>query len=209
VIALIGIAILDRCNKILSSVQLLRRRFLGDPPTTGTVKNPNLAFEFFSIKEKIAPLFFMPLAHTAGEIKRMYDMVAKEFEETLEVWRSCERSEMEAFAARNPPDGRAFPPSDNLRRALKAWSLARHKANVIEGWTNLFAETYVGLLSGKITLGDAEERLKGVDSLSLRMRDHSEVEKIFHSWSSNWDADRWKRRWNHLREMERWKRTAK
>jgi len=48
-----------------------------------------------------------------------------------------------------------------------------------------------------------------VDSMSLRMRDPSEVEKIFHSWSSNWDVDRWKRRLNHLREMERWKKTAK
>jgi len=182
---------------------------MGESPATGTGQHPNLAFEFFSIKEKIAPLFFMPLAYTAGEIKRMYDRVAMEFEESLEIWRNYERSEMENFAARNPPDGRAFTPSDNLRRALKAWSLERHKANVIEGWTNLFTQTYVELLSGKITLGDAEERLKCVDSLSLRMRDHSAVEKIFHSWASNWDADKWKKRLNHLREIERWKKTAK
>ena len=182
---------------------------MGESPATGTVRHPNLAFEFFSIKEKLAPLFFMPLAHTAGEIKRMYDGVAKEFEEALEVWRNCERSEMEAFASKNFPDGESLTPSDNLKRALKAWSLARHKANVIEGWTNLFAETYVELLSGRITLGDAEELLKCVDSLSLRMRDHSEAEKIFHSWASNWDANKWKKRLNHLREMERWKKTAK
>ena len=148
----------------------------------------------------------MPLASTANEIKRVYENVKKPFAETLEVWRNLERKEMETFAATNPPEGKAFAASDDLKRSLRAWSLERHKANVIEKWTYLFTETYVELLSGKITLGEAEERLKRVNPINLSVRDHFAETKIFNSWASNWEADTWKKRLNHLRKMERWKK---
>jgi hypothetical protein len=77
----------------------------------------------------------MPLASTANEIKQVYENVKKPFAETLEVWRNLERKEMETFSATNPPEGKAFAASDDLKRSLRAWSLERHKANVIEKWT--------------------------------------------------------------------------
>ena len=117
----------------------------------------------------------MPLASTANEIKRVYENVKKPFAETLEVWRNLERKEMETFAATNPPEGKAFAASDDLKRSLRAWSLERHKANVIEKWTYLFTETYVELLSGKITLGEAEERLKRVNPINLSAKCHNIV----------------------------------
>jgi len=206
---LVGIAILDRCNKLISSVQWLQKRFLGDAPPITIDRHPDLALEFFAIKEKLTPLFFMPLASAAIEIKRMYEIVDKQFEETLEAWKALEREEMEAFAATNPPDGKAFAPSDNLKRALRAWASERHRANLVEKWTYLFTETYVKLLSGKITLGEAEERLKRVDPIILRIRDPIEVGKIFNAWASNWEGDKWEKRLNHLRQMERWKKTPK
>ena len=201
-----GIGMLDRCNKIISSIQWLQRRFVSDPPLFPISKHPNLALEFFAIKEKLTPLFFMPLAATAVEIRRMYEIVDKQFSETLEVWKALERKEMEAFASKNPPNANAFVPSDDLKRALRAWASERHKANLVEKWTYLFTETYVELLSGKIKLREAEERLKRVDPVALRVRDPIEVGKIFNSWASNWEGDNWKKRLNHLREMERWKK---
>ena len=128
----------------------------------------------------------MPLASTAMEIKRMYEEVKKPFEETLEAWREFERKEMEAFEGMSPPEGKGFAPSDDLRKSLKAWSGARYRANVIEKWTYLFTETYVALLSGKITLSEAEGRLKRVNSIHLAVRDHFAEAKIFNSWAANW-----------------------
>jgi hypothetical protein len=187
---------------MISILQCFQRRFRGETPHITIGRHPHLALEFFTIKEKLTPLFFIPLASIAIEIKRMYEIVNKQFEETLKVWRDFERKEMEAFAAMNPPDGKAFTPSDNLKRSLRSWSLERHKANVIEKWTYLFTETYVELLSGKITLSEAEERLKCVDPIALRIRDHFEVREIFNSLASNWEADRWKKRLNHFRQIE-------
>jgi hypothetical protein len=51
-----------------------------------------------------------------------------------------------------------------------------------------------------ITLRDAEERLKGIDPFILRVRNHFDGEKIFRAWASDWDADKWEKRLNHLRE---------
>jgi len=181
---------------------------MGEAPPIAIDRHPDLALEFFAIKEKLTPLFFMPLASAAIEIKRMYEIVDKHFAETLEAWKALEQEEMEVFSGTNPPDGKAFPPSGNLKRALRAWASERHKANLVEKWTYLFTETYVELLSGKIHLSEAEKRLKRVDPNILRIRDHVEVEKIFNSWASNWEADKWKKRLNHLRQMERWKKTS-
>ncbi len=208
-IVLVGIAILDRCNKIFSILKWLQRQFMGESPHITIDRHPNLALEFFTIKEKLTPLFFMPLASIATEINRMYEILNNQFKETLEVWRDIERKEMEAFDATSPPDGKAFIPSDNLKRSLRAWSLERHKANVIEKWTHQFTETYVELLSGKIPLSEAEERVKGINPIILNIRDPFKEAKVFNSWASNWEADKWKKRLNHLREMERWKNSSK
>ena len=206
---LVGIAILDRCNKIISSIQWLQRRFMGEAPPVAPDKHPHLALEFFTIKEKLAPLFFMPLASAAIEIKQMYETVDKQFTETLELWKALEREEMETFSGTNPPDGKVFLPSENLKRALRSWASERHKANLVEKWAYLFTEIYVELLSGKIHLSEAEDRLRRVDPMILRIRDPIEVGKIFNSWASNWEGDNWKKRLNHLRQMERWKKTSK
>jgi hypothetical protein len=202
----LAVAILDRCSRIFSCLEWLRKQFAGEPPHIIIDRHPNLALEFFSIKEKIGPLYLMPLASTALEIKRMYEEVSKRFEETLEAWRDMERKEMEAFAATNPPEGKGFAPSDDLKRSLRAWSGERHRADVIEKWTYLFTSTYVELFSGKVTLPEAEERLKRVNSLSLGMRDHFAEAKIFNYWASNWEAESWRKRLGHLREMERWQK---
>lgn len=204
-IVLVGIAILNRCHKIFSCLEWLQRRFMGESPHIIIDQHPTLALDFFTIQEKLAPLFFMPLASTAMEIKRMYEEVKKPFEETLEAWREFERKEMEAFEGMSPPEGKGFAPSDDLRKSLKAWSGARYRANVIEKWTYLFTETYVALLSGKITLSEAEGRLKRVNSIHLAVRDHFAEAKIFNSWAANWEAGNWRKRLQQLREIERGK----
>jgi len=208
-IVLVGIAILDRCHKIFRSVEWLQRRFVADSPQIIINRYPNLALEFFTLKEKLAPLFLIPLASVAIEIKRMYENVNKRFEETLEVCRDYERKELEAFAAAPPPDGKPFVPSEDLKRSLKAWSVERNKADVIEKWTHLFTETYVGLLSGKITLREAGKKLKPVNPNNLDFRDHFAEAKIFNSWASNWEAGKWQKRLAYLREMERGKNSSK
>ena len=99
-----------------SAVERLQQRFMSN--------------EFFSMK-KLAPLFLMPLADIAGEIKGMDDDTNEAFHKTLKDFQCIEVKEMEDFAATNPPDGKAFIPSDNLKEALKAWSIQSYKAEVI------------------------------------------------------------------------------
>ena len=197
VIVCLGISILNRCNKILAAVEWLQQRFMSKSPGTGIASRFNLAHEFFSMKEQLAPLFFMPLADIAGEIKRMGDNITEAFDKTLKDLDRIEVKEMEDFAATNPPDGKAFIPSDNLKRALKAWSIERYKMNVVEEWTNLLKDVYLDLLNAKISIKEAEEKLNCVSSLGLHLRvevDHK-FEEIFNRHASSWEAEKWR---NHL-----------
>lgn len=172
VIVWLGVSILKRCDKILSAVERLQQRFMSN--------------EFLSMKklEKLAPLFFMPLADIAGEIKGMDDDTNEAFHKTLKDFQRIEVKEMEDFAATNPPDGKAFIPSDNLKKALKAWSIQSYKAEVIYEWTNLLKDVYLDLLTAKITIKEAEEKLDCVSSLRL----HSDVE-VGHKFEEIFNRD--------------------
>jgi len=187
----LGVSILKRCDKILSAVERLQQRFMSN--------------EFLSMKklEKLAPLFFMPLADIAGEIKRMDDDTKEAFDKTLKDLQAIEVKEMEDFAATNPPDGKAFIPSDNLKEALKAWSIESYKAEVIYEWTNLLKDVYLDLLTAKITIKEAEEKLDCVSSLRLHLDvevDHK-FEEIFNREASRWEAEKWRNHLDYLRKV--------
>lgn len=204
VIVWLGVSILNRCNKILSAVEWFQQRFMSKSPGTGKVWHRDLAQEFFSMKEQLAPLSFLPLADIAGEIKRMGDDVAEAFDKTLKDWERIERKEMEDFAATNPPDGKAFIPSNNLKYALKAWAIERYKENVVEEWTNLLKDVYLDLLHAKISIEEAEEKLNCVSSLELSFRAEVEpkVEEIINQWASGWEAEKWRNRLHFLQKKE-------
>ena len=184
----LGVSILKRCDKILSAVERFQQRFMSN--------------EFFSMK-KLAPLFFMPLADIADEIKRMDDDSKEAFHKTLKDLEAIEVKEMEDFAATNPPDGKAFIPSDNLKEALKAWSIESYKAEVIYEWTNLLKDVYLDLLTAKITIKEAKEKLDCVSSLRLHLSvevDHK-FEEIFNRMASYWEAEKWRNHLDHLRKV--------
>ena len=199
-IVLIGISILKRCNKILANVEWLEGRFLSQSPATGLTWKLDLAHEVFSMRERLAPLFFLPFAYEANQIRQLRDTTNEEFEKTLKKWERIEREEMEYSAAQ----GDEFAPSGNLEEALRAWCLERHKTNVVDKWEDLFKDVYIDLITGKVNLHDAGERLEAVSSLKLAFITESdpEVENIFKDWSANWAPEKWKERLRHLQERE-------
>jgi hypothetical protein len=152
------------------------------------------------MKERLAPLFFMPLAYQASEIRRFADTVAEDVERALKFWEHIERKEMEESAAA----GIEFVPTENLERALRAWCVEMHKSNIVEQWEKLFKDVYIDLVTGKISLTDAEERVKVVSSFRLvGIFEHDpEMENIFKDWSSEWSPRKWKKRLDHLRKKE-------
>lgn len=204
-ILLVGIAILDRCRRILSNLRWLQDRFLSKSPSTEKVWRLDLAHEFFSLKENLAPLFFMPLSHIANDLKKMNDRVEEEFDEALKRWEDLELKEMEAFSETNRADETAFIPSDSLKEALRNWSEQRDIMNIVGNWNNLFSEVYLEMISGKIKISEAEEKLEPVSSFSLLLRRgrSEEVECIYNEWAAlNWDAGNWKSRLDFLRKKK-------
>jgi len=200
----VGLAILDRCSRILSNLRWLQDRFLSKSPSTERVWRLDLAHEFFSLKEDLAPLFFMPLSHIANDLKKMNDLVDDEFDKKLKRWEDLELKEMESFSETKPADDTAFLPSDSLKEALRNWSEQRDEMNIVENWNNLFREVYLELISGKIKIPEAEEKLEPINSFSLVLRGarSEEVEGIYNEWASNWDAGKWKSRLDFLRKKK-------
>jgi hypothetical protein len=196
----LGVSVLNRCNKILSAVEWFQQRFMSKSPGTDKAWHRDLAEELFSIKEQLAPLSFLPLADIAVEIKRMGDDVAEAFDKTLEDWERIEQKEMEDLAATNPPDGKAFIASDNLKYALRAWAIERYKKNVVEEWTNLLKDVYRDLLNARIGIGEAEEKLNFVSSfeLSFRAKVDPKVQEIINGYASNWEGEKWRNRLDFL-----------
>ena len=202
-ILLVGFFILDRCNKILSNLQWLKDRFISKSPFTETGWRLDLAHEFISLKEDLAPLFFMPLSHIANDLKIMNERGDEEFDKKLKRWEDLELKEMEAFSKTKPTDDTAFIPSDSLKKALREWSEQRDETNIVENWNNLFREVYLELLSGKIKIPEAEEKLKPINSFSLgRGARSEEVEGIYNDWASKWGAGEWKSRLDYLLKKE-------
>ncbi len=201
-ILLVGIAILDRCSRILSNLRWLQDRFLSKSPSTERVWRLDLAHEFFSLKENLAPLFFMPLSHIANDLKKMNDLVDDEFNKKLKKWEDLELKEMEAFSETKPVDDTAFIPSDSLKEALRNWSEQRGVMNIVNNWNNLFREVYLELISGKIKIPEAEEKLEKINSFSLILRRDcsEEVESIYNERVLSWDAGEWRSRLDFLRE---------
>ena len=198
-----GIIIIERCNKLIASVQWLQDRFLSKSPVTGKVWRLDLGHEFFTMKEQLAPIFLMPLISIANTITRADESVNEEFEKTLILWEKYELEEMEAFDKSNPPEGKEFIASDRLKDALKKWAGERNKFNIISGWIKIFQEVYLDLISGKINIKNAEEKLKCVNRFAIWRTNDVEVDLIYNDWSSNWSAENWKKRLEHLRSMKK------
>ena len=191
----VGVTLLNRCNELCSEVRWLQARFTSD--------YEERAREL----EQLAPLFFMPLRDEAMTIRRAQDSTEEERELFEKHWTRLEQEEMEEFVATNPPHDKPFTPSFALRVALKSWSVAKHKTNVVSEWEGLFTDVFLKLLYGELVIKDAERRLKCVNQFTLDLEHERDseaktsVEEIFNAWASRWDAERWKDRLNVLREL--------
>lgn len=178
----LGLAILNHCRKIRSDLEWLQARFVSERG-----RHIDLASEF----EKLAPLCFLPLADVANEIRRASDAMAEEFDRTLRYWERLELKELEAFAVTKASYDKPFVPSQDLKGALKRWSVVRHKVNVVSEWESLFRDVFLSLMSGKLNVTDAKQRLKDVKQLVLFDIDSGRdpeaekiVEEIFKEWTS-------------------------
>ena len=199
----VGLTIIDRCNKLIAGVQWLQDRFLSKSPSTGTVWRLDLAHEFFTMKEQLAPILLMPLVSIANTITRANESVNKEFEKSLKLWDKYELEEMEDFDKSNPPEGEELVDSDKLKSALKQWAGECNKLNIVLGWIKTFQEVYLNLISGKINIKNAENKLKCVNSYVIYCTNDVEVDLIYNDWTTKWSADNWKQRLEHLRSMKK------
>ena len=104
-----------------------------------------------------------------------------------------------------------FTPSEELEEALDQWSRVRHRVNMIEEHKERFTITVVELLSGKLSVADAEARAEGFNRHALRydtmvMVDAdtaSAISDICNYWAKKWKADAWSGRLDFLRERPR------
>jgi hypothetical protein len=163
----------------------------------------NLAEEFISFREHLVPLYFLPLAEEAGRILFLNRMAEDILRDAHIEFQKIDRKELEDFAATNPPEGVAFSPSSDLIKALQEWSSQLIKKNTASSWGELFTEVYVELLSGRITIKEAKEKLDCVCDFSPLYLAPSHDMNFCQSMSSDfWSADKWKKHLDWYREHE-------
>ena len=161
---------------------------------------------FFKTKKELFGLLeFMPLYGIARDLYRQEQIESDEFDIALRRWGKIELKELENFAAIKPDENAAFVPSDDLKNALRDWSLCCYKIGLINDWKALYQTVYCDLMGGKINLEDAEKKLKTVSPFSLTLTVVSpEAEDIYNDWAKNWNTPEWKKRLDFIREQNKY-----
>lgn len=199
----LGLVILDHCREIRSDLKWLRARFFSDHG-----RPINLAREF----ESLSPLYFMPFAEIASEIKRARDAVTVDFERALAYWQDLELQEMEIFLTKKQSIDKRFVTSQAVNLAKRRWLVERLRLDLVNKWEHLFEDVLLGLLSGKSDIADAKHRLECVKRWALldiggfTDREFDKNNEDFLKSDSYPTEEKWKNRIEYLREMKELKR---
>jgi hypothetical protein len=205
VVALI-IVILYKLHS-MNKDQWLKEVFIDSANSSyGYLKIVNIPAEISKIKGELAPLFYLPLASEARELKTLESLVDEEIHVRSEFFVRTEISEMEEFV-RSHSSAEPFPASDSLRNAVRAWAIAHTNRRRVNELVKEFKQRLMNVVSGNVFVEQAETLSRRTPSFSagwlLLDEDKSESEELYNQRAENWKAGIWLEHLEHLRELSK------
>lgn len=191
IIFLLMVVILYKIHSMDKRISFLKEIFIYRSPFNGFENIVNIPQEISSLKELLSPLFFLPLRFAASQLINLKTRVDDEFDRQNKLLTQQKLSEMERFAQSGSPS-EPFPASDSLKRTLREWAVALNKVGQVNRWKEEYTQLFVDIMSGKITIEQAEKSLAkiGVPSLVLD-KNESGINELYDYEAEKWQAGKW------------------
>jgi len=172
----------------------------------GNLKTVNIPDEISKLKGELAPLFYLPLASEARELKTLETLVDDENRMCSKFFLRTEISEMEDFA-KSHSSSEPFPASDSLKSALRAWALALANRWRVNQLVQEFKQRLMNVMSGHVFVEQAENLSRRTPSFLagwlLVDEDKSRVDEWYNQRAETWQAGKWLEHLESLREFSK------
>lgn len=160
--------------------------------------------EIRDLKSQLAPLFYLPLASQAKDLKVLESVVDDENLTRNKFFLRTEISEMEEFA-KSHFSSEPFEASDSLKEALREWAHALTNRWKADKLVKKYKQTLMDVSSGKVSVEQAEESLRGISSMPLlwltRDKDEQEINEWYNQRAEFWQTGKWVKHLETIRNI--------
>jgi hypothetical protein len=193
----------------MNQYQWLKEVFIDSANSAhGNLKIVNIPYEISKLKGELAPLFYLPLASEARDLKNLEAIVDDEDRMRHKFFLRTEISEMEEFAKSHSPS-EPFPASDALKDALREWALAHANRWRVDKFVQEYKQRLMNVVSGNVFVERAEKSVRKIPSLVpgwlLLDEDKSKIDEWYNQRAETWQAGKWLARLESLREFSKLK----
>jgi hypothetical protein len=172
----------------------------------GNLKIVNIPHEIAKLKGELAPLFYLPLASEARDLKNLELIIDGENRMRTEFFQRTEISEMEEFA-KSHSSSEPFTASDSLKDALKEWAISATNRGRVDKLVQEYKQRLMNVVSGNVFVEKAEKSLRKATSFVpgwlIFDEDKSRVDELYNQRAGNWQAGKWLERLESLREVSK------
>jgi hypothetical protein len=168
----------------------------------------NIPREISKLRTELAPLFYLPLASEARDLKNLETFVDDENRMRNQIYLRAEISEMEEHAKSLSPS-EPFPASDSLKEALREWAIAVTNRGRVDKLVQEYKQRLMNVVSGNVFVEQAEKTLRKTPSFVsgwlIMDEDKPGVEELCKQRAENWKAGKWLEHLESLREFSKMK----
>jgi hypothetical protein len=174
----------------------------------GSPKIVNIPYEISKLRSELAPLFYLPMASEARDLKNLETFVDDENRMRNQIYLRAEISEMEEYAKAFSPS-EPFPASDSLKEALREWAIAVTNRGRVDKLVQEYKQRLMNVVSGNVFVEQAEKSLRKTPSFVsgwlIMDEDKPGVEELCKQRAENWKAGKWLEHLESLREFSKMK----
>jgi hypothetical protein len=179
----------------MNPYQWLKEVFIDSANSSyGNLKIINIPYEISKLKGELAPLFYLPLASEARDLKILESIVDDENRMRNKFFLRTEISEMEEFA-RSHSSSEPFAASDSLKSALREWALALTNRWRADKLVQEYKQRLMNVMSGNVFVEHAEKSLRKTPSFVpgwlILDEDKSKIDEWYNQRTETWQAGKW------------------
>jgi hypothetical protein len=179
----------------MNPYQWLKEVFIDSANSSyGNLKIINIPYEISKLKGELAPLFYLPLASEARDLKILESIVDDENRMHNKFFLRTEISEMEEFA-RSHSSSEPFAASDSLKSALREWALALTNRWRADKLVQEYKQRLMNVMSGNVFVEHAEKSLRKTPSFVpgwlILDEDKSKIDEWYNQRTETWQAGKW------------------
>lgn len=179
----------------MNQYQWLKEVFIDSANSSyGNLKIINIPYEISKLKGELAPLFYLPLASEARDLKILESIVDDENRMRNKFFLRTEISEMEEFA-RSHSSSEPFAASDSLKSALREWALALTNRWRADKLVQEYKQRLMNVMSGNVFVEHAEKSLRKTPSFVpgwlILDEDKSKIDEWYNQRTETWQAGKW------------------